>query len=54
VPGRPYTFGTLFAAQAAGDRQALAGRGRPLVRLHLTDRAAGVATLLDAARALRV
>jgi glucose-6-phosphate isomerase len=54
VPGRPYTFGTLFAAQAAGDRQALAGRGRPLVHLHLTDRAAGVATLLDAARALRV
>jgi glucose-6-phosphate isomerase len=54
VPGRPYTFGTLFAAQAAGDRQALAGRGRPLVRVHLTDRAAGVATLLDAARALRV
>jgi glucose-6-phosphate isomerase len=54
VPGRPYTFGTLFAAQAAGDRQALAGRGRPLVHLHLTDRAAGAATLLDAARALRV
>jgi len=48
VPGRPYTFGELIAAQAAGDRQALAGRGRPLLHLHLTDRAAGVAQLLAA------
>ena len=29
VPGRPYTFGELQAAQAAGDRQALAGRDDP-------------------------
>ncbi|RZU77061.1 glucose-6-phosphate isomerase [Micromonospora kangleipakensis] len=49
VPGRPYTFGELQAAQAAGDRQALAGRERPVLRLHLTERAAGVAQLLDAA-----
>jgi hypothetical protein len=48
VPGRPYTFGELIAAQAAGDRQALAGRGRPLLHLHLTDRAAGIAQLLAA------
>jgi glucose-6-phosphate isomerase len=48
VPGRPYTFGQLEAAQAAGDREALASRGRPLVRLHLTDRTAGVARLLAA------
>jgi len=48
IPGRPYTFGQLEAAQAAGDRKALAGRGRPVVRLHLTDRAAGVARLLAA------
>ncbi|MEU6205874.1 glucose-6-phosphate isomerase [Micromonospora musae] len=53
VPGKPYTFGELQAAQAAGDRQALAGRNRPLLRLHLTDRSAGVAQLLDAARGLR-
>ncbi|MEO3777896.1 glucose-6-phosphate isomerase [Micromonospora sp. B11E3] len=53
VPGQPYSFGELQAAQAAGDRQALAGRGRPLLRLHLTDRAAGVAQLLDTARRLR-
>lgn len=49
VPGRPYTFAELQAAQAAGDRRALAGLGRPVLRLHLTERAAGVAQLLDAA-----
>jgi Phosphoglucose isomerase len=49
VPGQPYTFGQLQAAQAAGDRQALSGRGRPLLWLHLTDRTAGAAQLLAAA-----
>ncbi|GAA2516606.1 glucose-6-phosphate isomerase [Pilimelia columellifera] len=49
VPGRPYTFGRLIAAQAAGDREALTSRGRPLLHLHLTDRQAGVQALLDAA-----
>ncbi|MDX6236389.1 MAG: glucose-6-phosphate isomerase [Kribbellaceae bacterium] len=53
VPGKPYTFGQLQAAQAAGDRQALAGRERPVLRLHLTDRTAGVTQLLDAVRKLR-
>jgi glucose-6-phosphate isomerase len=53
VPGRPYSFGELQAAQAAGDRQALISRGRPLLRLHLTDRAAGVAQLLQTVRSLR-
>jgi glucose-6-phosphate isomerase len=48
VPGRPYSFGTLQAAQAGGDRQALAGRGRPLLHLHLTDRSAGLGQLLEA------
>jgi glucose-6-phosphate isomerase len=51
VPGRPYTFGTLQAAQAAGDRQALAGRRRPLLHLHLTSRADGIPQLLTAAGA---
>ncbi|MGK5741752.1 glucose-6-phosphate isomerase [Micromonospora sp. URMC 103] len=53
VPGKPYSFGELQAAQAAGDRQALAERNRPVVRLHLTDRSAGVTQLLDAAGELR-
>ena len=48
VPGRSFGFGTLQAVQAAGDRQALAERGRPLMHLHLTDRAAGTGQLLDA------
>jgi glucose-6-phosphate isomerase len=52
VPGQPYTFGTLQAAQAAGDRQALAQRERPVLHLHLTNRAAGIAQLLAAVTSL--
>jgi glucose-6-phosphate isomerase len=52
VPGMPYTFGQLQAAQAAGDRQALSGRGRPLLWLHLVNRADGVAQLIEATRRL--
>ena len=48
VPGRPYTFGRLQLAQALGDLGALTERGRPAVRLHLLDRAAGLTQLLDA------
>ncbi|GII96616.1 glucose-6-phosphate isomerase [Sinosporangium siamense] len=50
VPGKPYTLGRLQLAQALGDLGALTGRGRPAVRLHLTDRVAGIAHLLHAAR----
>ncbi|HEY1177582.1 MAG TPA: glucose-6-phosphate isomerase [Phytomonospora sp.] len=52
VPGRPYSFGELQAAQAAGDRQALNKRSRPLLRLHLTDRAAGIAQIVAAVKEL--
>jgi glucose-6-phosphate isomerase len=48
VPDRPYSFGTLQAAQAAGDRKALADRHRPLLHLHLTDRSAGLGQLVGA------
>ena len=48
VPGQPFTFGELIAAQAAGDAQVLADRGRPVLRLHLTDRRRGVARLREA------
>lgn len=54
VPGKPYTLGRLQLAQALGDMGALASRGRPVVRLHLTDRAAGLAHLLAAAREVRL
>jgi glucose-6-phosphate isomerase len=49
IPGRPFDFGELQRAQALGDQQALQGRGRPFLRLHLTDRAAGLETVLHAA-----
>ena len=48
VPDQPFSFATLQAAQAAGDRKALADRDRPLLHLHLTDRAAGLGQLLAA------
>jgi glucose-6-phosphate isomerase len=48
VPGRPYTLSTLQLAQALGDGQVLAERGRPVLRLHLTDRVAGLAQLVEA------
>jgi hypothetical protein len=35
IPGRPYGFRTLIAAQAAGDFQALQERGRDIVRVAL-------------------
>ncbi|WP_460444934.1 glucose-6-phosphate isomerase [Angustibacter aerolatus] len=50
VPGRPYSFGKLISAQAAGDANVLADHGRPVLRLHLTDRAEGVRRLLEALR----
>jgi glucose-6-phosphate isomerase len=49
VPGRPFSFGKLQLAQALGDSVALESRSRPFVRLHLTDRAAGIDQLLTAA-----
>ncbi|AHH96178.1 glucose-6-phosphate isomerase [Kutzneria viridogrisea] len=48
VPGRPYTLGVLQHAQALGDGQVLAEHGRPVLRLHLTDRAAGLVELTKA------
>jgi hypothetical protein len=35
IPGEPYTFGGLIGAQAMGDYQVLAERGRRLIRFHL-------------------
>ena len=52
IPDRPFTFGELISAQAAGDAQVLEGHGRPVLRLHLTNRAAGVAQLQDIIAAL--
>jgi glucose-6-phosphate isomerase len=45
IPGRDFTFGDFITAQAGGDAQVLADRGRPVLRLHLTDHDAGLAQL---------
>lgn len=52
IPERPFTFGELISAQASGDAQVLEGHGRPVLRLHLTERAAGVAQLQEVVAAL--
>ncbi len=52
VPERPYSFARLQLAQAAGDAQVLADRGRPVLRLHLTDRLVGIAELGHAVQGL--
>jgi len=49
VPGQKYTFGIVKAAQARGDFQVLAERGRRALRVHLgADLAAGLRTLQNA------
>ncbi|MPY77707.1 MAG: glucose-6-phosphate isomerase [Actinophytocola sp.] len=52
VPGLPYRLGTLQLAQARGDAEVLTDRGRPVLRLHLTDRLAGLAELVRAVQDL--
>ncbi len=49
VPGQAYTFGVVKAAQARGDFDVLAERGRRLLRVHLpADVEAGLKTLARA------
>ena len=51
IPDRPFTFGQLIQAQAAGDATVLAeGHGRPVVTLTLTDPQAEVLALFEAAQ----
>jgi len=47
VPDRPFTFAKLISAQATGDAKVLADHGRPVLRLHLTDRKAGLAKVIE-------
>ncbi|RQP11897.1 MAG: glucose-6-phosphate isomerase [Microbacteriaceae bacterium] len=47
IPERPFTFGQLIQAQAAGDASVLAEHGRPVLTLTLPDVAAGVAILRE-------
>jgi len=50
IPGRPFTFGQLIEAQAAGDAAVLAAHGRPVVSLTIADSSADVLTLFEAAQ----
>lgn len=51
IPERPFTFGQLIQAQAAGDASVLAdGHGRPVVTLTLTDPRIEVLSLFEAAQ----
>ncbi|WP_019179294.1 glucose-6-phosphate isomerase [Microbacterium yannicii] len=51
IPDRPFTFGQLIQAQAAGDAGVLAdGHGRPVVTLTLTDPQIEVLSLFEAAQ----
>lgn len=51
IPGRPFTFGQLIEAQAAGDASVLVeAHGRPVVTLTLTDPQAEVLSLFEAAQ----
>ncbi len=54
VPGRHYSFGVVKAAQARGDLQVLAARGRRVLRLHVTGNLLdGLNSLADLAADLR-
>ncbi|WP_375384485.1 glucose-6-phosphate isomerase [uncultured Microbacterium sp.] len=51
IPDRPFTFGQLIEAQAAGDASVLAdGHGRPVVTITLTDPQVEVLALFEAAQ----
>lgn len=51
IPGESYSFEVLLRAQALGDFQALAARGRRLLRVHLgREVETGLARLLEATR----
>lgn len=45
VPGRDFTYQEFLIAQATGDAQVLAEKGRPVLRLHLDDLTAGLEQL---------
>jgi glucose-6-phosphate isomerase len=48
IPERPFTFGQLIAAQAAGDANVLAELGRPVLTLTLTNPDADLTSLFEA------
>lgn len=47
IPGHPWGFDRIIAAQAAGDLAALRSRGRRALRIHLEEPATGLVTLAE-------
>lgn len=45
IPGRPFTFGELIQAQAAGDARVLADHDRPVLTLTVSDPAAALSAI---------
>ena len=50
ISGKDYDFGKLIMAQALGDFEALSDRNYPVIRIHLKNRASGIAELLETAK----
>ena len=50
IPGSPFTFGALIAAQAAGDARVLSEHGRPVLTLTVGDVQAALPAILSALR----
>jgi len=50
IPDRPFSFGQLIQAQAAGDAAVLEQHGRPVLRLNLTNASLDAETLLSVLR----
>ena len=48
IPDRPFTFGQLIRAQAAGDASVLADHGRPVLSLTLRNAAASLPVVVSA------
>ncbi|GAA4683339.1 glucose-6-phosphate isomerase [Frondihabitans cladoniiphilus] len=50
IPDSPFTFGTLVAAQAAGDAEVLSEHGRPVLTFTVKDVQAALPSLINALR----
>ncbi|MCU1529481.1 MAG: glucose-6-phosphate isomerase [Frondihabitans sp.] len=50
IPDSPFTFGTLIAAQAAGDAKVLSEHGRPVLTFTVKDVSAALPAILSALR----
>ena len=48
IPERPFTFGTLISAQAAGDASVLESHAQPVLRIDLGESGRGLDALLGA------